>query len=144
MPDHTVVVCPSCLQKYRVSVEKLGRKAVCKRCGEQFKISVEPQIDDDTVFGWVTEDDPAGASVMGSTGIFTPSPTQTPTKPQKWRRPPPPAEPRVKFERTDEIGAYFEFPAFMLEDPGLRVSFPHRCVHCLGTQDLSVHFLVWG
>ncbi len=144
MPDLTVVVCPGCLQKYRVASDRLGRKATCKKCGERFKIAVKPQIDDDTIFGWVTEDDPASSSVMGSTGIFTPSATQAPAKRERWSRPKPPAEPRVKFDRIDEIGAYFEFPSYLLEDPALRASFPHRCVHCLGQKDLTVHFLIWG
>ncbi len=143
MKDLKVVVCPNCMQKYRVPPDRIGRRAICKTCGEKFKIATEQQIDDETIFGWVTADDPAGNSVMGSTGIMT-SMTDTPAPPKQWRRPPPPEIPRVRFDRIDEIGAYFEFPAHLLEDPDLRCSFPHRCVHCLIPRDLSVHFMIWG
>jgi len=144
MTDYTVVVCPGCLQKYRVSAERVGRRATCKKCGEQFRISAEPPIDDDTIFGWVTGDDPGGSSVMGGTGIFAPSKIEPPPQSERWRRPHPPAEARIKFDRIDEIGAYFEFPCYLLEDSSLRASFPHRCVHCLSGDNLSVHFLIWG
>lgn len=144
MEDLKVVVCPNCLQKYRVTADRIGRRAVCKTCGERFKIAEEREIDDDTIFGWVTADDPAGNSVLGSTGIMASPPTEKPAADQQWHRPSPPDRPRVRFERMDEIGAYFEFPAYLLDDPDLRCSFPHRCVHCLTPKDLSVHFMIWG
>ena len=144
MAEHIVVVCPSCLQKYRVTRERIGLWAVCKKCGERFKIAEGSQADEDTIFGWVTGDDPAGGSVMGSTGIFAPSAKKAGRPLDRWRRPPPPKSPRVRFDRTDEIGAYFEFPAELLVDAELRSSFPHCCVHCLSEKDLSVHLLIWG
>ncbi|HUU85987.1 MAG TPA: hypothetical protein VM243_21025 [Phycisphaerae bacterium] len=144
MSDLKVVVCPNCLQKYRVRATQVGRRAVCKTCGQRFKIAEDQKIDDDTIFGWVTADDPAGNSVLGGTGILTPPPAEKPAAAAQWRRPPPPDRPRVKFDRIDEIGAYFEFPAFVLDDPDLRCAFPHRCVHCLTPKDLTVHVMIWG
>ena len=86
MPDLKVVVCPNCLQKYRVSADRIGRRAVCKTCGERFKIAEEREIDDDTIFGWVTADDPAGNSVLGSTGIIASPPTDKPAADQQCPR----------------------------------------------------------
>ena len=145
MSDAIVAICPSCSQKYRVSSSNVGQRARCKRCGQQFKILEEPPIDDETIFGWVTEDDPAGNSVLGGTGIFGSSfheSTQVPAR-NRWVHPPPPEEPRVRFEKLDADGAYFRFLPDMLHDDGLRCSFPHRCVQCLGREDLEIHFLIW-
>ena len=144
MADYSVVVCPHCLQKYRVARERIGVRAVCKTCGERFRIALEKQVDDDTVFGWVTGDDPSSNSVMGGTGIFDRSGKKRAASRDRWKRPPPPKTPRVQFDRIDDIGAYFEFPAEMLADAELRCSFPHRCVHCLNEKELSVHLLIWG
>jgi len=143
MPNYVVVVCPNCLQKYRVAEDKLGQRATCRQCGEQFKIKLEGEVDEDTVFGWVTSDDPGDTGVMGGTGIFDASGKTEPAA-GRWKHPTPPATPRVTFDRTDDIGAYFEFPVELLADRELRCSFPHRCVHCLNERDLSVHLLVWG
>ncbi|MCP4247902.1 MAG: hypothetical protein GY778_12710 [bacterium] len=140
MAEHRVVVCPNCMQKYRVPAERMGSRAVCKTCGEHFRISSPEPLDDDTVFGWITGDDPGGTSVMGSTAIFAPKGETR----ARWHRPPPPQTPRVQFDRIDEIGAYFEFPVEALNDAELRCSFPHRCIHCLSPRDLSAHLIIWG
>ncbi|MHC4064824.1 MAG: zinc ribbon domain-containing protein [Planctomycetota bacterium] len=144
MAEYTVVVCPSCLQKYRVKQDRVGMRAACKTCGERFKIAAADQVDDDTIYGWVTGDDPSGTGVMAGTGIFSQPTKGGPRSPARWRRPPPPKSPRVHFDRIDDIGAYFEFPVEVLADPELRCSFPHCCVHCLNEKDLSVHLLIWG
>ncbi|MCH7812626.1 MAG: hypothetical protein IID40_01265 [Planctomycetes bacterium] len=62
MAEHRVVVCPNCMQKYRVPAERMGSRAVCKTCGERFKIASPEPLDDDTVFGWITGDDPSGTA----------------------------------------------------------------------------------
>jgi hypothetical protein len=154
--DITIIACPSCSQKYRVPPSRIGHHAVCKKCGQRFKIARETPgepVDEDTLFGWIMEGDDASESVMGSTSIFEPpSPVPPPPQPATPRRPPtarsarpkPPDKPRVKFDRIDEIGAYFEFASTKLSDPELRMSFPHRCVGCLGKERLDVHLVIWG
>ena len=139
-----VAQCPSCSQKYRVPQGRLGQRAKCKRCGQVFRILEEPPIDDDTVFGWVTQDDPAGKSVLGATGVFGGgfnSATQVPVK-NGWTHPAPPDTPRVRLESVGD-DAVFRFPASALLDAGLRCSFPHRCANCLSRESLEVHLLLW-
>ncbi len=143
MAEPTVVVCPNCMQKYRVPLEHVGKRAVCKQCGERFKISVTPELDDDTICGWIAEADPGGTSVMGSTSIFAPPPGQDATT-RRRPRPSPPTSPRVRFVRVDRKGATFEFAPELLDDADFRWSFPERCIHCLNPMDLSVHLLIWG
>ncbi len=143
--DAIVAICPSCSQKYRVRRDNVGQKARCKKCGQSFRILDEPPIDDETVFGWVTEDDPGGSSVLGGTGIFGSSFHESTHVPagNRWVHPPPPPEPRVEFENLDEQGASFRFSPELLQESELRCSFPHRCVQCLGREDLEVHFVIW-
>jgi predicted Zn finger-like uncharacterized protein len=160
--DETIIIaCPSCSQKYRVPEKRIGARAMCKKCGQRFKIAVEAPIDEDTLFGWVMEGDPGSESVMGSTAIFdrpTPTPESEPApkpKPKAAKKPaaaakarkasePTKTTPRVRFDRIDEIGAYVEFPADKLVNRDLRMSFPQRCARCLTTDDLNVHLLIWG
>lgn len=145
MSDAIVAVCPSCSQKYRVRPENIGMRARCKKCGQSFKLLDEPPIDDETIFGWVTEDDPASNSVLGGTGIFGQSfheSTQVPNR-NRWVHPPPPDAPRVEFEDLTEEGAVFIFSPADLRDPALRCSFPHRCAQCLGREELEMHLIVW-
>jgi hypothetical protein len=120
-------------------------KARCSKCGQAFKLLEEPPIDDETIFGWVTEDDPGGSSVLSGTGIFSNSfheSTQVPVH-NRWVHPPPPAEPRVELVTVDDSGVTFCFPVDRLRDIGMRMSFPHRCAQCLGREDLEVHLIIW-
>ena len=141
-----IIACPSCSQKYRVPERRIGARAVCKKCGQRFKIAVDAPIDEDTLFGWMMEGDPGSRSVMGSTAIFEdtkeqnrgPPPTAEPAPPKAVRTP------RVHFDRIDEIGAYFEFPSEKLTDRDLRMSVPQRCAHCLSRKNLNVHNMIWG
>ncbi len=145
MNDPVVAVCPSCSQKYRVRSENIGMRARCKNCGQTFKLLEEPPIDDETIFGWVTEDDPAGSSVMGGTGIFGHSfheSTQVPVN-NGWVHPPPPEYPRVEFEELTDQGASFTFAPAELRDRDLRCSFPHRCAQCLSREHLELHYVLW-
>lgn len=140
-----VAQCPSCSQKYRIPQARVGHRAKCKNCGQIFKILEEPPIDDDTVFGWVTHDDPASQSVMGATGVFGArfnAATQVPVQ-NGWVHPTPPDDPRVRFETVDDEGAVFSFDSSLLRESDLRCSFPHRCAQCLSRDDLEIHLLVW-
>ena len=146
MSEYTVVVCPRCAQKYRVTPDKLGGRATCKKCGQGFKIAEDPPIDDDTICGWVTEDDPASQSVLGGTGIVQ----APPARPKEastgvhWTHRPPPSLPRVAMESIDASGVQFVFPVNGLHDADLRASFPHRCVNCLSRTNLRVHLMLWA
>lgn len=144
MSEPVVVVCPNCEQKYRVAPSNLGHRAVCKRCGKGFEIAVEQRIDDDTICGWISDADPTGSSVMGSTSIFAAGDGDPKPPGAQWHRPPPPEQPRVEFLRLDRDAALFEFPVEGLNDAHLRCSFPHRCVQCLNPKDLSMHYVIWG
>lgn len=146
MGDAVVAVCPSCSQKYRVRKSNVGSRARCRKCGQVFKLLEEPPIDDETIFGWVTEDDPLSSSVLGGgTSMFgqhVPSASMEAT-PVHWSHPAPPPTPRVHFEQLAEDGAYFTFPTDLLEDRELRCSFPHRCAQCLSREDLELHYVIW-
>jgi predicted Zn finger-like uncharacterized protein len=159
--DLIVIVCPSCSQKYRVPESRIGQRAMCKKCGQRFRIAMEAPIDEDTLFGWVMEGDPGSQSVAGSTAIFD-SPVAKPQEPKAPVAKPATRKsaagtvkagapvaaggqgPRIRFDRIDEIGAYFEFPATHLLDADLRRSFPQRCACCLTRKHLLVHLLIWG
>jgi hypothetical protein len=138
--DVIVVACPSCSQKYRVPESRIGHRATCRKCGQKFRIAFDAPIDEDTLIGWVTEGDPGASSVMGGTAIFG-AVAGDPAGPP---HPKVPSEPRIRFDRIDEAGAHFDFPASRLRDIGLRSSLPQRCVHCLSTENLNVHLLIWG
>jgi hypothetical protein len=127
----------------------MGMRARCKKCGQKFKIAVDPPIDDDTIFGWVTEADPAGQSVLGSTSIFSSSTVGLPSPGRptlnRWNPPPPPDTPRVRLDVIDdEFGAAFVFPPNRLTDRDFRLSFPHRCVSCAKEDDLEVRLIIWA
>ena len=146
MSDAVVAVCPSCSQKYRVQKANVGMRARCKRCGQPFRLLEEPPIDDETIFGWVTEDDPASKSVLGGTGLFGKTfheSTQVPAG-NRWVHPPPPDHPRVSLDELNDDGAYFSFAPADLRDRDLRCSFPHRCAQCLGRDDLEMHYVLWA
>ncbi len=145
MSDAIVAVCPSCSQKYRVPNSNIGMRARCKNCGQPFKILEEPPIDDETIFGWVTEDDPSSNSVLGGTGLFGQTfseATHVPVR-NRWVHPAPPDAPRVEFTGLDEQGAHFTFAPEDLRDRDLRCSFPHRCSQCLVRDQLEVHLIIW-
>ena len=149
MAQKIVVRCPECSQKYRVSPDKIGARALCK-CGQRFRIARDQPLDEDTVLGWVLEGaDPSSHSVLGGTGI-----TENPTMKQPDRQARQPASrqtqtaagkpvQRVKLEEIDELGAHFEFPAKTLADEGFRNSFPRHCVSCSTSRLLNVHLIVW-
>ncbi len=139
--DVIIVACPSCSQKYRVPEAQIGQKAVCKKCGQSFRIAIDSPIDEDTLFGWVMEDsDGSSESVMGSSSIFG----TTPVEPPRPRRAAVPSTPRIHLADLDEQGAHFSFPASLLADVGLRESFPLYCVHCMRRENLNVQLVVWA
>lgn len=149
MSEHVVVKCPSCDQKYRVSLSAVGHKARCKKCQVEFTIRTEAPTDEDTIVGWITADDPASASVMGSTGIFhgsQPPPAGSAQPGSKQSVPAassPPAGPAVHLTRIGDDGAHFEFPAAALASESLRNSFPRKCAGCCTRAGLQVHLLYW-
>ncbi|NOX58297.1 MAG: hypothetical protein GXP29_05485 [Planctomycetes bacterium] len=145
MNNAIVAICPSCSQKYRVPKSNVGMRARCKGCGQPFKILDEPPIDDETIFGWVTEDDPLSSSVLGGTGLFGQTfheSTHVPVN-NRWVHPAPPDLPRVDFTGFDDEGAHFTFSSRLLSDRDLRCSFPHRCAQCLIRDQLEMHLIVW-
>ncbi len=145
MSDGMIIACPTCTQKYRVPEDRIGRHASCKKCGQRFRIQPEQPIDDDTILGWVMEEGTPDQSVLGSTSIFQPTtgPKARPTV-DDWNQQQAPEQPRVRLDRIDDIGAYFEFPASELLHDGIRRSFPHKCIHCLKESPLEVHLIIWG
>ncbi len=151
MSDAMVIACPTCGQKYRVPASRIGEHARCKKCAQRFRIAAVQPIDDETIFGWVMEEEqeeePA-RSVMGSTSIFTPKPKSVslgrrPTL-DDWETCTPASSPRVRLERIDDKHAYFTFPADALTHRRFRASFPHQCVRCLRRDELVVHLVIWG
>ena len=153
--DVIIIACPCCSQKYRVPEQRIGSRAHCKKCGQHFRIATDAPIDEDTLFGWVTGGDPGSQSVLGGTAIFDSQTADDQPPRPAWQDEPSAApaasararatgRPRIRFDRVDEIGAYFEFPSEMLADADLRKSFPAQCVGCLGTDHLYVHLLIWG
>ncbi|GMV95727.1 MAG: hypothetical protein AMXMBFR83_00980 [Phycisphaerae bacterium] len=126
----------------------VGRHAHCKKCRTRFRIVSDPQVDDDTIFAWITSDDPSSASVMGSTGMF-PQAETGPAGPEPPSVEAPvshshhPAPPVVKLTRIDTEGAHFEFPATALTHEPLRNSFPRKCAGCGTRNDLHVHLIYW-
>ncbi len=145
MANSLVILCPTCSQKYRVTTDRIGRHANCKKCGQRFRIQPDQPIDDETILGWVMEDESPDHSILGSTSIFKPTtgPKVRPTI-DDWESQEPPEKPRIKLDRIDEIGAYFEFHSHELQYPDIRKSFPHKCIHCLKTSPLEVHLIIWG
>jgi len=138
--DVIIIACPSCSQKYRVPEAQIGQRAVCKKCGQSFRVAVDSPIDEDTLFGWVMEEtDSSSESVMGSSSIFG-APKAEPPRP---RRASVPSTPRIRLVRIDNEGAHFAFPASSLADVGVRDSFPLYCVHCMRRENLNVQLLVW-
>lgn len=146
MANDIIIACPTCAQKYRISPERMGQHAHCKKCGQRFRIQTDQPIDDDTILGWVMEDEGPDQSVLGSTSIFKPQLAPKRDRPtvDDWKAKPPPEKPRVRFDRIDDIGAYFEFPALELRYHGVRRSFPHKCIHCLDQENLEVHLIIWN
>ncbi len=140
MSESLVVRCPQCSQKYRVTLQSVGHRARCKRCGCLFSIMNEQPVDDDTICGWITDDDPGSASVMGSTGIFPESNLLDANGVEKHAD----NRPRVvRLRKINAQGAYFEFPAKFLADTRLRNSFSRRCVECGARGDLRIHLIHW-
>ncbi len=142
-----VIACPTCAQKYRVSADRAGHRAQCKKCGQRFRIQEDQPIDDDTILGWVMEENSSDHSVLGSTSIFNGSQgsSESDKRPtlSRWRPRNPPDTPRVKFDHADDNGAHFDFSARELRYPDIRSSFPLRCVHCLAAHDLTVNLVIW-
>ncbi|NOT01347.1 MAG: hypothetical protein HOP29_12045 [Phycisphaerales bacterium] len=151
MADTVVVACPTCAQKYRVDESRVGHRAQCKHCGQQFRIQTHQAIDDETILGWVMDEESPDQSVMGSTSIFvspTPSAVSGATQSARptlddWSPNTPPDKPRVRFDRIDEMGAYFDFPTAELRQAGVRASFPYKCLHCVRTDSLEVRLIIW-
>ena len=149
MSEQVVVRCPSCSQKYRVPETSVGHKARCKICSTSFRITSDPQVDDDTIYAWITEDDPAAASVMGGTGIF-PERTGEHVTPSTQKIHDEGLDPvaaaqacDLRLARIDSEGAHFEFPASSLVNERLRNSFPRKCIGCGSRGDLQVHLIYW-
>ncbi|UCD28141.1 MAG: hypothetical protein JSV03_13750 [Planctomycetota bacterium] len=150
MSDQVVVRCPSCSQKYRLSVPSVGRRARCKKCNAKFIINPEQPVDEDIVVSWITDDDPSSQSVMGSTGIFQNS---APTTVSRTERSPrgdhssdlysQRASLGVKLIKIDDTGAHFEFPVATLASEDLRNSFPRKCVGCGTRTRLQIHLIYW-
>lgn len=150
MDQAVVAVCPSCSQKYRIQRANIGQRARCRKCGQPFRLLEEPPIDDETIFGWVTEDDPSASSVLGGSGLLSGTAVGARFNPDAqaavrtgWVHPPPPDQPRVVFEQLAEDGAYFSFSPADLRDRDLRCSFPHRCAQCLGREEVELHYVIW-
>lgn len=154
MAGTAVVACPTCAQKYRVDQSRVGHRAQCKHCGQQFRIQERAAIDDETILGWMMEDETPDQSMLGSTSLFAAPPTATASTPgavassrptlDEWTPGAPPDKPRVRFDRIDETGAYFDFAAAELRPAGVRASFPRKCLHCLRTDSLEVRLIIWG
>lgn len=149
MAGELIIACPTCAQKYRVSPARVGQYATCKKCAQRFRIQTDPPaeapIDDDTILGWVMEESSPDQSVLGSTSIFVPTTKRTRRlQVHGWETPEPPAKPRVKLDRIDDIGAYFEFPANQLRYADIRRSFPYKCVQCLKSDNLEIRLIIWG
>lgn len=138
MSNHVVVRCPTCAQKYRILPTTVGQRARCKKCGAIFRIATEQPIDDDTIVGWIINDDPSSESVTGSTGMFDDVDAGT-----RAGSAPGVAGPCVALRKIDEDGAHFEFPATSLPDETLRNGFSRKCVGCGARTGLSVHLIHW-
>lgn len=150
MSDQVVVRCPACSQKYRVAPSAIGTHAHCRKCRTRFRIAIQSQIDDDTVFAWITDDDPSSSSVMGSTGIFAGETGNDVVTARNGSRHDTPTVriagaglSGVKLIQTDAEGVHFEFPISMLHSEQLRSSFPRKCVGCGTRQRLDVHLIYW-
>jgi hypothetical protein len=135
--DNIVVACPKCTQKYRVPEKGIGRRVACKKCGQPFRVAVDAPIDEDTLFGWVMEDDPASSSIMGSTSILGSGDVVPP-------RPVTPARARVELVGVDADGARFSFESDQMFDAHFRRSFPQQCAKCLTREHLNVQNVVWN
>lgn len=148
MSEQVVVRCPHCAQKYRVPLASVGRHGHCRICRTRFRIASGPQVDDDTIFAWISEDDPSSGSVAGGTGIFRPVDRSPSIMPERVADLVPAAGPvavrcEVRLVRIDTEGAHFEFPASDLANEHLRNSFPRKCAGCGVRTDLQVHLLYW-
>jgi hypothetical protein len=120
-------------------MKAVGSRVRCKKCGGIFSIMDEQPIDDDTICGWITSDDPSSGSVMGSTGIFSDASLDANGNGQRQAG-------RLRVVRLRKInsqGAYFEFPAKALMESQLRNSFSRSCVVCGTDEDLRVHLIHW-
>ena len=143
MTSLIVVCCPKCSQKYRLPSDKVGHKARCK-CGQQFTITNDQPVDEDTIFGWVLEDeDPSSQSVMGGTGIFE-NPFTSYSQPQTAKKQiVDVVQAGVRLDHIDEEGAHFEFPSTELNSSAMRESFPKQCISCGGSRDLLAYVILW-
>lgn len=138
MSESAVVRCPACMQKYRMAAHYLGRRARCRKCGALFVIDTDQPIDDDTIMGWITDEDPSSESVMGGTGIFHgPVGNDEVNADQVSNR-------LVRLRKINKHGAYFEFPDYALGNEQLRNSMPRKCVGCCVREDLQVHLIHWS
>ncbi len=150
MSEQLVVVrCPSCAQKYRIPLTAVGHHGRCRKCRTRFRIASGQHVDDDTIFAWISEDDPSPSSMAGVTEVFgAPADHRAPGHAIHQSEPlksamavAGPCE--VKLIRIDTEGAHFEFPAAALAGEKLRNSFPRKCIGCGARNDLSVHLLYW-
>lgn len=142
MPDPVVVRCPMCSQKYRISPALVGHRARCKTCGAMFRIVSEQPIDDDTIVGWITSDDPSSQSVTGSTGMFDDLDGLLP-RPARNAAGGAAGGPGVRLASIEEGGAWFEFSAELLVDEAVRNGFSRKCVGCGARAGLHVHLVYW-
>ena len=150
MADPVVVRCPSCNQKYRMDASAQGHKVRCKKCGEKFVVARPPVPDDDTVLGWMQEDEvkpkPAAApAVAAAPRPVAPKPSAK--RPAARAATPGPDEEvaaaDVHLVRIEEDGALFEFPASALSGEAVRSALPRKCVGCGTKKDLEVHLIYW-
>ncbi len=147
-PDRVVVRCPSCSQKYRVSRASVGQRGRCKSCHAVFVIAAHEAVDDDTIMGWITDEDPSSQSVMGSTGMFEAGVGGRVASRANGGEAARTAAAEtaglgVRLKRIDGDGAHFEFPAAALELDALRNAFPRKCVGCGVRTGLHVHLIYW-
>ncbi|NLX03551.1 MAG: hypothetical protein GXY33_00240 [Phycisphaerae bacterium] len=147
MEERFAVNCPHCRQSYRVRYSTLGRDAVCAQCKQTFRLLVPEYHGEDEILAWLErgQEKPANGTVAGlkivdskaepqSTPQAIPSPSSTTAGGQR----------RLHLYKVDPTRAFFWFPAELLHQPGIRASFPQRCVKTLSKDDLHIYLVHWS
>jgi len=111
---------------------------------------------DDEVMSWLSgsesgtspEATQAGLPIAEKTGIFEPpvaSPRPVVAAAQSKPADPPDHKPedQLTLRTIDAMGAYFGFPARMLNSPAFRAAFPRQCCQCLSEKELKIHLVPW-